>query len=124
MRKEIKIKKEIAVSPAPSFGPSSVTVTLDEACARRLLANIGFVQDNEVRADKSRDEIACVDFMCAADVRFHGADPAFREYCVRFRCFPESAYIAFLHESDADWYESRIITAQSLRLAMKRKGWL
>lgn len=123
-KKEIKIKRPVAVNPNPGFGPSSVTLTLDETYAQRLLANIDFVRDNEVRADKSRDEIGCVDFMCGADITYHGADEAFAEDCPRFRCYPEAVYIAFLSDSGPEWYESGIITRQSLMLAMKRKGWL
>lgn len=121
---EIKMKLDVAFNQNPLVGPSKATLCLDESDARRLLANIKFVTDNEKRADQSRDEINSVDFMCAAAVDFHGADDTFAPAGLMFRCYSGGFCLSFYDDDCPDNYETQMVNVKRVERAMKKKGWL
>lgn len=123
-QKEIKLKLEVSCNPNPGYGPDECRLTLDEACAKRLRANILFVAEKEVRADKSRDEISCVDFFCAAPFEVIGANEAFQESVVRLQCFGDMFCVTFFDDDGAEPYESECVPLEELEAKMAKKEWL
>lgn len=123
-QKEIRLKLDVSCCPNPGYGPDECMLVLDEACALRLRANMLFVAENEVRADKSRDEIDSVDFMCAAPFETIGAAEQFQESGIRLQCYSNMFCVTFFDDDGAEPYESECVSLEYLEAKMERKGWL